>query len=138
MAFKPLKYEKGKPVQMACANSQTIVKGDALADNGSGYLAVATLSTSVDIHYVALQTVTTTTTGQFVLCIETENVLFEADTDAVWSTIDQGDYVPLGSVSTVNPDNTGNEDIFYILKGVGTAESDTKVLGYFTRGIPNV
>ena len=136
MAFKPLRYEKGKPVLMACATTQTIAKGDALADNGSGYLAVATSATAVDIHYVALQGIVTTANGQMVLCIETENILFEADCDAAWSVVDRGTYADLASVSTINPD-ASTHDLFYILKGVGTAETDTKVLGYFTRGIPN-
>lgn len=136
MAFRPQNYEEGKLVAIPAANSQTIVKGDALADNGSGLLAVATSATAVDVHYVAMQTVTTTASGQRVLCIETHNILFDADTDAVWSIVDQGTYADLASVSTVNPDASTN-DIFYILKGVGTAETDTKVLGYFTRGIPN-
>lgn len=136
MAFRPINYEEGKLVSMACANSETIAKGDALVDNASGYLAVATSATAVDVHYVAMQSVTTTATGQLVLCIETENVLFDADCDGVWSIADQGTYADLGSVSTVNPDASTN-DLFYILKGVGTVETDTKVLGYFTRGIPN-
>jgi len=136
MAFRPLKYEEGKLVLMPTATTQTIVKGDCLVDNGSGYLAVATSATAVDIHYVAMQTVTTTANGQLVLCIETENVLFEADTDAAWSIVDQGAYADLASVSTVDPDASTN-DLFYILKGVGTAETDTKVLGFFTRGILN-
>lgn len=136
MAFKPLKYEEGKLVSIPAANSQTIVKGDALADNGSGLLAVATSATAVDVHYVAMQTVTTTATGQLVLCIETENVLFEADCDAAWSIVDRGTYADLATVSTVNPDASTN-DLFYILKGIGTAETDATVHGYFTRGIPN-
>ncbi len=136
MAFRPQNYEEGKLVSIPTANSQTIVKGDALADNGSGLLAVATSATAVDVHYVAMQTVTTTSSGQLVLCIETDNILFDADTDLVWSTVDQGTYADLATVSTINPDASTN-DLFYILKGVGTAETDTKVLGYFTRGIPN-
>ena len=136
MAFLPLNYEEGKLVTIPTADSQTIVKGDALADNGSGFLAVATSATAVDVHYVAMQSVTTTVAGQLVLCIETENVLFDADTDLVWSIVDQGTYADLATVSTINPDASTN-DLFYILKGVGVAETDKKVLGYFTRGIPN-
>ena len=137
MSFRPKNFEEGKLVQMPAATAQTIVKGDCLVDNASGYLAVADNSTAVDVHYVAMETVTTTATGQMVLCIETENVLFDADCDGVWSIVDQGTYADLGSVSTVNPDASTN-DLFYILKGIGTAETDTKVLGYFTRAVPNV
>lgn len=120
---------------MPCATTQTIVKGDCLVDNGSGYLAVATSATAVDIHYVAMQTVTTTANGQLVLCIETENVLFEADTDADWAQTEVGTYVDLASVSTIDSDAVTNQ-LFYFLKGVG-ATTGRKILGYFTRGIPN-
>ena len=136
MSFRPLKYEEGKLVLMPCATAQTIVKGYALADNGSGYLAVATSATAVDIHYVAMQTVTTTANGQMVLCIETENILFDADCDAAWSADDVGTYCDLASVSTLNPDATTN-DLFYIAKGIGTADTDTTIYGFFTRGILN-
>lgn len=122
---------------MPCASGETIVKGDALADNGSGYLAEATSATAVDVHYVALETVTTASTGQLVLCIETEDVLFEADCSTAWTQASHvGMYADLASVATVDLGNTTN-DLFYVLKGVGTSGTDTKVLGFFTRGILN-
>ena len=136
MAFIPRKYEEGKLCLIPAAITQTIVKGDALADNGSGLLAVATSTTVVDIHYVAMQTVTTTVSGQLVLCIETENVLFEADCTAAWTTAQQGTYVDLVTVATLDTAAVTNE-LFYILKGVGVTAVGTTVLGYFTRGIPN-
>ena len=136
MAFRPVKYEAGKLVAIACANTQTIVKGDALADNTSGYLAVATATTGVDIHYVAMQTVLTTATGQMVLCIETENVLFEADTAAAWTTAQQGTYVDLATVATLDTSGT-TYALFYVLKGIGVTAVGKTVLGYFTRGILN-
>ncbi len=136
MAFRPLNYEEGKLVAMPCASAETITTGDALVDNGSGYLAEATSATAVDVHYVAMQTVTPSADGQLVLCIETENVLFEADCDAAWATANQGTYADLASVSTVNPDASTN-DLFYILKGLGVSGTGTKVVGFFTRGILN-
>ena len=140
MAFRPINYEKGKTVEMPCATTQTIIAGDALVDNGSGYLALATSSTAVDIHYVALQTVTTTADGQLVLCLETENILFEADTDGTaWLTAEQGTYCDIGAsaVTTDLDTSASTNDLFYILKGVGTSGTDKKVLGFFTRGILN-
>src|SRR3990167_4251197 len=126
MAFRPVKYEEGKLVLMPCATTQTIIKGDALVDNASGYLALATSATAVDVHYIAMQTVTTTANGQLVLCLETENVLFEADVDTTWATADQGTYADLATVSTINPDASDN-GLFYILKGVGVTAVGTKV-----------
>ena len=136
MAFRPVKYDEGKLVQLPAATAQTIVKGDCLVDNGSGYLAVATSATAVDVHYIAMQTVTTTATGQMVLCIETEDVLFEADGDTTWATAEVGTYVDLANVSQLDTNVVTNQ-LFYILKGIGVTAVGTKVLGYFTRGIPN-
>jgi len=136
MAFRPKNFLKHRVVLMPAATTQTITIGDALVDNGAGYLKVATNVTATDVHYIARDTVVTTANGQMVKCIETENVLFEADTDAAWATADVGTYADLATVSTVNPD-ASTDDLFYILKGVGTAGTDTKVLGFFTRAIPN-
>jgi hypothetical protein len=136
MAFIPRKYDEGKLVQLPAANSQTIVKGDALADNGSGYLAVATSATAVDIHYVAMQSVVTTATGQMILCIETENVLFDADCAAAWTQAQVGTYVDLSTVALLDTSAVTNQ-LFYVLKGIGVTAVGTKVMGYFTRGIPN-
>ena len=135
MAFVPITYDNGKLVSMACANSQTIVKGDALADNGSGYLAVATSSTAVDVCYVAMETVTTTATGQMVLCVRTKGVIFEADTDANPAQTDVGTLADLATVSTINPDASTN-DLFYIEAIVGAATGN-KVRGWFVEGVPN-
>ena len=121
---------------MPTATSQTIVKGDALADNGSGYLAVASSSTAAPVTHVAMETVTTTANGQLVLCVRTNEGIFEADCDAAWSITDQGTYADLASKSTVNPDASTN-DLFYIEKGIGTAETDTVVQGWFAHYVPN-
>lgn len=136
MSFRPLNYEEGQLVLIPAADATTFVKGNAVVDNGSGLLTNAANTTAVDVHYVAMESKLTTSSGEELLCIETENVLFDADCDAAWSIVDRGTYADLASVSTVNPDASTN-DLFYILKGVGTAETDTTVLGYFTRGIPN-
>lgn len=133
--FLPIRYDSGKLVKMACANSQTITKGDALVDNGSGYLAVAASSTAVDINYVAMETVVTTATGQFVLCIRTAGVQFEADTDNNPAQTDVGTYCDLATLNTVNPDASTNA-LFYIEELVG-AVTNKKVLGHFIEGAIN-
>lgn len=128
--FTPIRYDSGKLEKVQAATSQTIVKGDALVDNGSGYLAVATSSTAVDIEYVAMETVTTTANGQYVLCVRTDGVQFEADCDAAPAQTDVGTLADLASVSTINPDASSN-DLFYIESIVGTVGTSTKVLGHF-------
>ena len=127
--FLPLRYDEGMLVKVACANSQTIVKGDALADDGNGLLAVATSSTAVDIEFVAMETVVTTASGQKVLCIRTRGVQFEADTDANPAVTDVHTLADLASVSTINPDASSN-DLFYI-EEISGALANKKVIGHF-------
>lgn len=133
--FLPIRYDSGKLEKMQCANSQTITKGDALVDNGSGYLAVAASSTAVDIEYVAMETVVTTATGQYVLCLRTAGVQFEADTDNNPAQTDVGTVCDLATLSTVNPDASTNA-LFYI-ESISGAVSNKKVLGHFVEGVLN-
>lgn len=133
--FHPELYDSGKLVNMACANAQAITKGAALADNGSGYLALATSSTAVDVKYVAMEDVTTTADGQKVLCLRTPGVIFVADTDANPAQTDVGTYCDLATDSTLNPDASTN-DLFYIESIVGPV-ADKKVRGWFIEGVPN-
>lgn len=134
MAFLPL-TGNDTTVLVGAATGTTIVKGDALVDNGSGFLTVAASSTAVDIMYIAAETVTTTADGQLVLCWQTDGVRFIADTDAAPAQTDVGTAADLASVSTINPDASTN-DLFYIEKIQG-AVSDKKVVGYFLKGVPN-
>lgn len=133
--FLPLNNHEGKTVLMACANSTTINKGDALVDNGSGYLTTASAGGNVDIRYVAAETVTTTSTGQKVLCWKTDGVTFVADTDANPAQTDVGTEADLAAAGQVDPD-ASTDDVFYIESILG-AVSDKKVIGHFTRGVPN-
>ena len=139
MAFRPINYEDGKVELVAAATSQTIVKGDALADNGSGFLAVATSSTAVDVEYIAAKTITTTSNGELIPCIPTKGVRFNADCDAAPAQTDVGTVCDLASVSTLNPDASSN-DLFYIeaidLSG-GAVGTTTRVIGHFVEGTPN-
>lgn len=135
MAFLPLNQHEGKTVLMACANSTAITKGDALVDNGSGLLTTASAGGNFDIRYVAAETVTTTSSGQLVLCWRTAGVTFIADTDANPAQTDVGTEADLAAAGQVDPD-ASTDDIFYIEKIQG-AVGDRKVIGHFTRGVPN-
>ena len=136
MAFKPIQFDSGKMVEKEFATGVTVVKGNAVVDNGSGYLTNASASTAVDVRYVAAEGLTTTANGDLVLCWMTDGVTFEADTDAAWSVTDVNTDVDLGTAGNLNPD-ASTHDLFHIERGVGTAETDTKVIGHFTRGVPN-
>jgi len=135
MAFRPLNFEDGHTILVPAATTVTITKGNALVYS-SGYVTNAAGSTATDIKLVAAETVVTTANGQLVRAYPTEGVLFEADTDAAWSVVDQGTYGDLAAAGTVNPD-ASTHDLFFIIKGVGTAETDTKVVGFFVSGTPN-
>lgn len=133
--FLPIRYDSGKLERVATANSVAVLKGAAMADNGSGYLDLATSGTAVDIEYVAMETVTTTATGQLVLMVRTDGVQFEADTDNNPAQTDVGTRCDLATNSTVNPDAASN-NLFFIESIVG-AVSNKKVLGHFVEGAPN-
>ena len=137
MAFRPKFNTEGKTVLMPCATSQTIVKGDSLVDNGSGYLGTAAAGGGVTPTHVAMDTVTTTADGQMVLCIRTtDGGIFEADCDAAVAQTDVGTYADLASKSTIDPDASA-DDVFYIEKIIGTAGTSTVVQGWFAYGVPN-
>jgi len=133
MAIKPISNFQHQLVRVGCATSTSITKGDAMVDNGSGYLTTASAGGNVDVRYVAMETVTTTSNGQEVLMCRTDGVTFEADTDAAWAQTDVGTEADLAAAGTIDPD-ASTDDIFYIERGV---PGQTKVIGHFTRGVPN-
>lgn len=135
MAFTPIFGDSGKTVRVGVATSTTVTKGNALVDNGSGYLTNASAGGNVDIHFVALETVTTTADGQLVLAVRTDDVTFDADTDADPAQTDVGTYADLAAAGQVDPD-ASTDDVFYIESIVG-AVGDRKVRGFFTKGTPN-
>ena len=132
MAFIPVKYSDGQYTHLPAAASTAFIKGNAIVDNGSGYITNSA-GTETRIRYVCAETVTTSSaTGELVKVISTKNVLFEADTDANPAQTDVGTLADLATVSTINPDASTN-DCFFVesIKGPVT---DNKVLGYFTEG----
>jgi len=133
--FKPESNFQHQLVRVGVANSTTVTKGDAMVDNGSGYLTTASAGGNVDIHYVAMETVTTTADGQLVLMCRTDGVTFVADTDANPAQTDVGTEADLAAAGQVDPD-ASTDDIFYIEAIVG-AVGDKKVRGHFMRGVPN-
>ena len=116
-------------------DATTFTKGNALTYT-SGLIVNASAGQGTDVKLVAAETVLTTSSGQLVSVYPVQGVLFEADTDAAWSTVDQGTYADLAAAGTIDPD-ASSDDLFFIIKGVGTAETDTKVIGYFVSGAPN-
>lgn len=137
MAFRPVNREEGKIIDLPAYNggsSATYTKGDAVVFS-SGLIAAASSSTATDVMAIVDETKTVTTDGTLVrVHLVDPSTLIEADTDGVVSTVDVGTFADLASVSTVNPDASSN-DIFKIIKMIGTAEVSLKVLGFFTRDV---
>jgi hypothetical protein len=135
MACRPLNYEEGKVILVPATNSETFTKGQMLTYS-SGLVTAAAGGQGTDVELISASGVLTTVSGQLIPCWPTRGVLYECDTDAVWSTADQGTYCDLAAATTLDPDATA-DDLFFIIKGIGTAETDTKVLGFFQHGVPN-
>lgn len=139
MSFRPINYDDGKVELIAVATSVAVVKGGAMADNGSGLLDLATSSTAVDVEYIAAETVTTTSSGQLVKMFPTKGVRFNADCDAAPAQTDVGTVCDLASGTTLNPDASTN-DLFYIEAidlSRGAVGTTTRVIGHFVEGAPN-
>jgi len=131
MPFRPIRYDSGRVTRLPAANSVAFLKGAAVEDNGSGLLRLAT-NASTEVRYICLETVTTTVSGQLIDVLETQGVLFDADTDAVPAQTDVGTLADLATNSTINPDASAN-DVFYIESIIDTAT--TRVKGYFVNNI---
>ena len=141
MAFQPVNWEEGRMVQLPAAASITFTKGNAIADNGSGFITNASAGQGVDVKYVAAETVTTgASTGDLVLCYDvTGNVRCRADCDAAPAQTDVGTVVDLAGAGSLNPDASA-DDLFFIesidLAG-GAVGTSTSVFGHFVHGAPN-
>lgn len=141
MAFLPVNYDEGKMVLVKAKASIAFVKGDALVDDGAGFITTASSSTAVDIRYVAAETITSNATDGVTLlnCYSTRGVRFLADCDAAPAQTDVGTEADLAAKNQVNPDASTN-DLFFIesidLSG-GAVGTSTRVFGYFLGGVPN-
>lgn len=135
MAFRPVNYEDGKTVLLPAKASITFVKGNALADDGAGYITNAGSGTAVDINYIADESITSASTdgATLIRCIPTRGIRFNADCDAAPAQTDVGTLADLAAAGTVNPDASSN-DLFFIesidLTG-GAVGTTTRVFGYF-------
>lgn len=130
MSFRPIKYDAGRITRLPVATSVTFAKGMALQDNGSGFLELAT-SSSTRIRYVAMEALVSTANGQLLDVLDVQGVLFDADTDAAPAQTDVGTLADLATNATINPDASTN-DAFFIESIIDTSTS--RVKGYFVTG----
>lgn len=111
------------------------MKGDALKDDGAGFITVCVAGDGVDVNYVAAETITSNATDGVTLlkCFPTRGVKFNADCDAAPAQTDVGTYADLAAAGTVDPDASA-DDIFWIESidlSDGAVGTSTKVNGYF-------
>ncbi len=132
MAFIPLTNAEGIEVLIPAKASISFVKGDALKDDGAGFITVCVAGDGVDVNFVAAETLTSSATDGLTLlkCWTTRGgVRFIADTDANPAQTDVGTLADLAAAGQVDPD-ASTDDIFFIEKIQG-AVADKKVIGYF-------
>lgn len=114
-------------------SSQAFVKGDALKDNGSGYLIPAASGDNTGVKYIAWETKTVTTTGTLLLVYRiVGGVQLEADTSNTVTQTQVHTEVDLSAAGTLDTSAT-TDQLFYVEKFISTS----KVLGYFVDGVPN-
>jgi len=141
MAFIPVNYDDGRTVLLKAKASIAFVKGNALVDDGAGFITNASSSTAVDIRYIAAETITSAAVdGTTMLnCWPVRGIRFVADCDAAAAQTDVGTEADLAAAGQVNPD-ASTHDLFFIesidLSG-GAVGVSTRVFGHFLAGVPN-
>lgn len=130
--FRPIKENCAIHYPLMAA-SITITKGNALVDNGSGYLTNADAN-ATEVLYVAAETKTTGSgENPTIGCYDAFETEYIADTDANPAQTDVFTKADLATVSTVNPDASTN-DVF-LITGIVWAVADKKVKGRFVQKI---
>ncbi len=130
MAFKPLQYDSGKIKKLVARTSEAIGKFDALQFD-AGVVKRAAAAT-VNVRFIALESVASATAGQEILALDVRGVEFEADCtnatgqDQVGRANALTDHV---AIANTNTEGAG-EDTFVVTQLVG-ATANKKVRGYF-------
>lgn len=134
--FLPKQKDSGKLLYKKAKASITFVKGNALKDDGAGFLTNAASGDNTDVRYVCMENrVTGAADGENLLVIETNGIKFLADTSADPAQTDVNTYADLSAAGTIDP-AASTDQVFFIEKIVG-ATTARKVEGYFSAGVPN-
>lgn len=141
MAFRVLNFEEGRVVQLAAAASVTFLKGNAIRDNGVGFIDNSAANEEGDVQYICNEAIVTGgSTGELVTCYRVDpSVRISADCDLAPAQTDVGTLCDLGGAGTLNP-NQSDDDLFYIESidlSNGAVGTSTVVTGYFTQAVPN-
>lgn len=136
MAFLPLNNEDGRTFYIPATNT-TFNKGDALM-NLSGNTGLVTPKTSgdnFDVWFVAAETKTIANSGDPLLVYGTSDVRFIADTSNTPTQAQMLLAVDMSAAGTVDT-SAVTDQVFFAERAVLPLTAK-KVVGYFTRGVPN-
>ena len=137
MAFRPINFDQGKVVLLPAKGSISFTKGNALKDDGAGYITNSASGDNTDVYFVANQTVTSNATDGVTLleCIPVRGVRFEVDTSNTPTQTQAGLAVDLSAAGTVDT-SAVTDQVFYV-ENFKLPLSGKIALGYFTQGTPN-
>jgi len=126
--FIPVQFDSGLVCRRPATTTQTIVKGDLLKWS-SGYLVVAADGDD-EAEYVAMESVTTTATGQMIEVLRiTDQVYFHATVDATLAQATHvGNDYDIKDKATIELGET-TDKVFHIEEII----SDTVAGGHFNK-----
>jgi len=105
------------------ATGITVTRGNALVDNGAGYLTNATADSSNDIIGVASITIVGDATLKVSYWPAYPDVWFKADCDGAPTRAQINTVVDLSDANTIDEDSTGNSPVF-LIKGILDENAD--------------
>lgn len=133
MAFLPLNNEDGKTFLMPATNTQ-FTKGDACKTT-SGVLTPSASGDNTDVWFVAAETKLIAASGDPLLVYGTSDVRFIVDTSNTPTQAQMQLAVDLSAAGTL--DTSAVTDQVFFAENAKLPLSSKKVVGYFTRGVPN-
>lgn len=134
MAFLPLNFEDGKTMLLPCTNT-AFTKGDAIKTT-SGVGTPAASGDNTDVWFVAAETKTIAASGDPLLVYSTSDVRFIVDSSNTPTQAQMMLAVDLSAAGTV--DTSAVTDQVFFAEYAKLPLSSKKIVGYFTRGVPNV
>jgi hypothetical protein len=133
MAFLPLNFEDGKTMYLPCTNT-AFSKGDAIKTT-SGVGTPAASGDNTDVWFVAAETKTIAASGDPLLVYSTSDVRFIVDSSNTPTQAQMMLAVDLSAAGTV--DTSAVTDQVFFAEYAKLPLSSKKIVGYFTRGVPN-
>lgn len=133
MAFLPLNYDDGKTMLLPCTNT-AFTKGDAIKTT-SGVGTPTTSGDNFDVWFVAAETKTIAASGDPLLVYTTEGVRFIVDTSNTPTQAQMMLAVDFSAAGTVDT-SAVTDQVFFVERAI-LPLSSKKVVGFFTKGVPN-